>query len=277
VERFGGSTVLFVVCFFIYSLSHSFKKNQLELSMLNIIILTVIGINYLSFWESEGIITINILGILIVLIITLICGFVSLTRYAMRTMKDKLYEDKYDIKKIILVRFLFAPIVAIPTAASAAYALWQSSYSRMIKIGYFDYISITIFVLIIFFIVSILAIKKIPENFFHYLIDQKDKIENTNIKKYFYVGILITFIMGSVMEINRGFWGLWIASFILLFLIISTIWFLKKHYFGDSHDVDLNIDDVASLNIYRFMIRFGIIYVIMFPISFIILAIFLTH
>ena len=152
LERFGGSTVLFIFCYFIYFLSYAFKKNQLELSILNIIILTIIGINYLSSFKSETIFTINILNALSILLWVIYGCFIALTLYTIQTIKDKSYKDEYGIVGIILARFLFIPGLSIPIAITSAYAMMQNPYSKIIKVGYFDYVSISLFVLIVYFV-----------------------------------------------------------------------------------------------------------------------------
>jgi len=197
--------------------------------------------------------------------------------YTIQTIKDKSYKDEYGIVGIILARFLFIPGLSIPIAITSAYAMMQNPYSKIIKVGYFDYVSISLFVLIVYFVVTFFAIKKIPHNLFHCLIRQKDKMEIINLKKYFYLVLFIIFTLGSVMEINRAFWVLWIESIILLFLIISINWLLMRHCFEGYHCVDLNANNIASLNIYRFFIRYGIAFTIICPIYFTILAILLIR
>lgn len=247
----GGSTVLLMVCVFIYYLSFAYKKFQLELSLIVIVALILIGINYLAYVEIEK--TDPIKYIYIVSAFTLL-SFTLLMAFLVATIKNiknkeeaRIKKDVVEISKRIVQRLTFILFLSWFFVIFSGIGFLDNPNAAIVKEGLVKYVPLGAFWLVVSFIATVLNIKKI-ESYIFYALREKEKFNIRNVKKYLIGGVILFFVFGSGMEITRGFWLLWIETFLLFCLVMAACWTIWRYYFDDRVFVkEVNVDELKSI------------------------------
>lgn len=240
LEILGGSTILLTVCVFLSYLSFYYKKFQLELRTIIIAALILIGINYLAYIEIEK--TDPIKYIYIISAFTLL-SLILVIIFLVATRKNIKCKRKKEIKKVVievskkiferlsfilLLSWLFVVISGLVFFA----VFLNNPNAANLKEGWLKYVPLGTFWLGVAFIVTILNLRSI-ESYIFYTLQGKERFTIKNLKKYLIGGIILLFVFGSGMEVTRGFWFLWIETFLLFCLFIAACWTILRYYFDD--------------------------------------------
>jgi nitrate reductase NapE component len=262
LERLGGSAILLTVCAFVYYLSYSHKKVQLELSIIVVLTLTLVGLNYVAYIESEKICPFSyILGVFGILALLIIIFFLILNIRAIRVKNDetvRFQPNKMEIAKRVTHRISIFPILSLGFVIPSGFGFIIKPDSEIIRHGWIKYTPLAVFWLMAFFVIAFLNLKTIHENYMVCLLGEKQKLNIRNLKNNFLIGTLIVFVLGSGMEFSRGFWVLWIETVLLFALIILASWTIWKYLLEDSgYDIECDIEGISLEGLPSFASNFG--------------------
>lgn len=237
----GGSVMLgWLIAAFI-PLTLRIRKLSTEFSIIQLITATIMGINFLSYWEISGK-TINI-GYLFIFYGFL---FLMITRYLL--IVDLIFKnivqlnetDQYLIKQIR--RTLVSSVLFIGMIFSLCSGLMVHFIRKVEPVTYYNnpnlrlsYVAIAM--LIFFFLIAFIYLTKIKDEDIKGLLskaEEKYNLKNYDAKKiknYSLLTFVLIIILGSFIEIQRGMWVMWIETILLLALMSLIIWKIYKHFF----------------------------------------------
>ena len=236
----GGSITLMLIIATTVPLTFSMKNLANEFYIIQFIVAGIMGLNFLSYWEVATL-KINVIYLIIFysLLIWIILWYLVLTQRVLKN-KDQLNEsDQKLIKKIN--QTLTAPILFLGLQFSFfsglmiffIYKKEPQIYAKLyLKLSY-----VAIGWLIFFFFISLIYLKKISaENIKRLLANVEkqyylEKYDKRMIKKYLISILSFIFVVGSMIELQRGMWFMWIETILLLGLMSLIIWKIYKHAF----------------------------------------------
>jgi len=254
-EILGGSTILLTVYAFSYYLSVVYKKFRRELSIVIIAALILIGINYLAYIEisiTDPRINIYIIIGFIFLSLSLIISFlVAMTKNIGHKDEEEIKKDNMAISKRIFQRIAYilylSWIFVLISGLVFLAVIHENSSTATIKESWLKFVPLGAFWLVVAFTANIINLKKI-ESYIFYILQGRERINIVNLKKYLVGTVILLFAFGSGMEIVRGFWFLWIETFLLFCLFMASLWCILRYYFDDRIIVkEVEVDEIKTI------------------------------
>ena len=228
----GGTLIFFPLLALIYCFSYMYKRYQMELSVFALIVLSLIGINYLNYFENAG--KLSYFWILHIFCFLLIILIISFTILGLRPFSLNLdvveKEDFIDIKKKVSERLNLFLIFGLGFCIATGMPFLVKSDARLIEAGFIRFVPLAVFWLTISFVVTLINLKKI-EKYTAYLITRDNKLSFENYRKIFFIGLGVIILFGSGLEIQRGVWLLWIETILLFLLTLLSLWCVWQFVF----------------------------------------------
>ena len=244
----GGSLVFPIFIITTSLFSQIYKKYQIEVSAVGIILLTLLLTNFVDYLDKAN--KLQFIWIILIYCSVYFAGIAAFIFLALRPLLpigDNANKAEFvELKMRIFARLSFFPLISlfvfcIPTAFPYFYL--GLADRRFVDKDLVRYIPICTFWLTFSFLVTHILIWKIKEVFS--LLTK----ENTEIKFKYYnalflssLGIII--ILGSGLEIARGAWFLWIESILLVIMIFSTLWCIWRFVLSTNSKRDIHQHEI---------------------------------
>jgi hypothetical protein len=246
----GGTVVFLPLLAFIFFVSYVYKKFQMELSICSVIIITLNFINYLDYLEKNYEIPFDYVLVSFFLLFGIIIACFSYlgTRALVNKINLKHKNILKETKKRLNQRLTFFPILGIVFYIISAFPFLEKNDQIFIEKNIITYANLATLCLVLFFGITFLFVKKLDKYFVH-LVEKDNQLESRSYRKYLAIGIGIIFLLGSMVELARGAWSMWIGTFVLLlflFASIGSIWKsipIKTNY-HDLEGADLIIPEL---------------------------------
>ena len=253
-NAFGGSISFFILIPLLYVVSYSARKFKWEISLLNLSIICIAGINYINFLDISGIYTKMNLAILFgVLLLTVFLCFISvflmpLNFYSPPDQNEKVSLIRSNLKFIVLqyplVAFCYVVFMCLVFVGGEDFYSVRNNVVKMIPTAFFW--------APVFFIVINITLKKVKEGHINHIVKENniDIFDMPNIKAIYFVFAIVIFILGSLMELVRKDWLFWLENFVFLNAMIICLWKVYKHRIK-SQEVEKakmnDMDEITSL------------------------------
>jgi len=164
------------------------------------------------------------------------------------------YKNTDLLKKIELSRKvferigLFIPPVVLIYSLATYEPIRIVTYDRGIGINKskFMFIELSLFWIILSLILTLIFLKRFDDRIFAYLANIREKLEIPDFKKIMIITLVSSFVVGSVIEINRGMWILWLESYILFISFLLVMWKIYKPLFKGEY-VEISQEEVDSI------------------------------
>ncbi|MDY6844188.1 MAG: hypothetical protein SVW57_08890 [Thermodesulfobacteriota bacterium] len=261
----GGSIWLIVLMAFFYFVSYALRIFQKEITLLNIILILIIGINYLNYldlyetYSKENIaISFCILAILIFL-----CIYLAVLKPWTFPFEENRKDEvrailRLNLKAVVLryelFSFVYLLFICILFTSFHTHFTVSSNILRMIPIG---------FVCIIFTVFLMrFALGKIERAHLELIFNNEDsKFSDSLSLKTLLLGIVgVSFIFGSMIELVRNQWLLWLTSFGTATAIILLILQIYRHKVSPRKEISsISINGVKFLGTPQYWIKFAVI------------------
>jgi hypothetical protein len=114
-------------------------------------------------------------------------------------------------------------------------------------------------ILIVMSMITMVNLACIPEKYYLYALAGLERRKVPNIKKYFFLGISILFVVGCGMEIMRGNWLLWTATMFLLVSSILALWRIWKYILNANPEETVSVKAPEKMNDFAFAIKYLLI------------------
>ena len=224
----GGaiSFIIFVPIF--YYVSYFIKTAQLETTILNIVILLIIGINLLHGIDISRVYNKStiIIAYCSLIILMLISIYLSLSIH-LREFKNRREGNKNIIIKAnyraLLLKYTLFPFlyILVMCITFASFSNFSSVKTNVIKMIPLTFACITISLIILN-----LALRKIKTEHMNIIFHEAVYIFPKKFKflKFYSIFAGISFILGFIIEFARNEWFLWFESFLAINIILILIW-----------------------------------------------------
>lgn len=229
----GGGFSFIIICSFILLLSVLYKKFQPVLSAMAVISMTFAGLHYLAYLEVNKIIPFLYILILFssLTFLIFIC-FLFLNISPIRLKKGSpfsLQEKEIIIRKSILERFISFPLFGVVYGIPTGLSFIAGAKSRLIRENIINYSNIAITLIILSFLATIIILKRVDKKYFWYVLKDSKKENVFNLKRRFWIGMIILFIFGSIYELFRGYWFFWLGTYVAIICIVIASWQLWRY------------------------------------------------
>lgn len=252
LNRIGGSAAFIIFYCTLCAIIFKVKKWQTEINFLGIIILALIGINYISYIENE-----KSFSYVVILVLFAISSMILLHFYFMinidifKKNRDNQYksETKNDISKRIIERIVLYPIFLWILAIASGFAFIISPNASLIKYG-LEYLHISLFWILISLGMSLFLLKSMNEKYVIYAMGETKKYKLPDLfKPAIKILFILYLIISFGMELMRGYWIIWFETNILFVLIILNSWSIWKHLFVEPliKDTEIKTNELKSI------------------------------
>jgi len=249
---YGGSLVfvpLYAILLFISLNSRIYKK---EISVYMIICVVMLGYNKIAYLEANKVYEVSRLFMAIYLLtfMTIIWSLivVKLAFEYSKALSESLRPNQTEIKQQIFSRYFLI-------MAASIVAVWITGHAFTLSPIYFDYLYckmplslIAILILILFSLITIAVIKRIPEKYFMYAFLGHERVKVHNIRIYYVLCVILIFIIGSGMELLRGSWLLWVGTMFLFVVITESFWNTWRYVLDKTSEEIIDYETLLPLN-----------------------------
>jgi hypothetical protein len=275
----GGSMIFLLVFALIHYLFFRYKKFQVELLLLTLISISLMGINYLAYLEAANVYPYLyvMIGFAISFLVIITCFNAINTRAIKIKSTGKgltLQEKRAEIFKKVYGRYVLFPFESMIYAVfpGFVFALSQET-NELLQQAWIKYLPLGLFWMIVAFIVTIISLKTINKNYILYLISKKERFKILKIRRYFVIGAVVVFLLGTVIEMGRGLWIIWLESYLLFIFIIIASWQIWRYFF-EHHRFDskkVNLKGLKSVWDFDFVFKYVGICILVFAIYLVVL------
>jgi hypothetical protein len=252
VYALGGTISLIILLLIFYYISYVLKIFQLNVTLLSILLLLLIGINYLNYYDFYELYTqktiIVFYCVLIVLILICLC-FALITPLSYSHHADQYIKIRQNFKLIVFNNTMF-PFVYV-LFICIIFSSFQEAFplgKKIIKLIPTSLVCIPIFLLLLQFILN----KRIKDDHLDLIFKKAKKIDPSkklNLKSIYTVLMCVLFVLGSIIELIRNEWILWIGTFVTINISVILLWNMYQHRPMHDQDIPLvKVDNVESLN-----------------------------
>lgn len=264
-QCFGGSFVYILLYGYLFYVTVCYKKYQKEISFLMIVCLIMLWYNKIVYYEINDSSRINITFYNIYVLIFLLALWTSLmARLPFRYPKldrSLLKQRQIDMIKSILLRFSMVILCVLPVWTTGMNLKKSPVYLSCLQ-AKFTMSFVAILFLILFISIQMRIMAKIPARNYSYALAGVEKSKLPLVKKYFRYGFTVLFLIGSVMEIMRGFWFFWLGTAVLSLLLAASLWNVWKYVLDDDSDAGRSTDLPMPLNDGVFVVKvMGILFI----------------
>lgn len=241
----GGSMIFLLVFALIHYLFFRYKKFRAELLLLTLILISLIGINYLAYIEAANIYPyLHVMIGFSIFFLVIIVSFTIINTRAIKIKRNKnesaAQEKRGELFRRIYGRYIIFPLESIVYAVFPGFVFALSTETgELLQQARIKYLPLGLFWMIVAFIAAFVSLKTIDKNYILFLIAGKKKFKIPKIKRLFVVGAVVVFLLGTIIEMARGLWIIWIESYVLFIFIIIACWQIWRYFFED-HRLDLN-------------------------------------
>jgi len=218
------------------------KSLSLELSYAALVILGIIGINYLANLEMiKGFLSPSYSYLFLGCLIWILYWFWKVF-FSLLKRSERLDETFKRIKnRLILISavsfFISIPFGAIITVNYKMLQIYSPlTIKNMANNLFFKYTTISLGLVILALCISfIYLLKTSKEDLKKVVMEEKNNIIKFNvdkIKRHFMVVFFASIFVGSIFETKRGMWVFWIETILLVGLMSLIIWKLYQHVFS---------------------------------------------
>lgn len=261
----GGSIWLMVLVTFFYFVSYALGIFQKEITLLNIILILIIGINYINYLDLYGTYSKESIAIsfcILAVFILLCIYFVIVKPWTFpfdENQRDKVRAVlRQNLKAIVLkyelVSFIYLLFICIIFTTFHSHFTTTSKILRMIPIAL---ISITITV-----VLMRSSLGKIERAHLELiLINEETQLpERLNFKALLLGIVGVSLVFGSMIELARNQWLLWLTSMSITIAIILLILQMYSHKIPlGKETVAISIDDVKMLSTLTYWIKLAVL------------------
>jgi hypothetical protein len=235
----GGSLMLSSIIYMLIYLRRVIKPLALELSAAALMVTGLVVFNFLSRWEISG----NNIDMTYLTISYICLYFFMATSSAILVLPfkkiDSVSETEHPIYRKIMQTlkmpmYVFGLVFAMLSGLMVYFILEHEPNAALsyplLKITYVAILWLVIALLVIFIYLSKIKDNDIRKIF----LEEKLNIVNYDIKKvknYFKIFFSLLILLGSIIEMQRGMWVMWMETIMLLGLMASIVWKIYKHTF----------------------------------------------
>lgn len=261
----GGSIWLIVLITFFYFASYALRIFQKEITLLNIILILIIGINYLNYFDINGTYSKENIAIsfCILAVCILLCIYLAILKPWIFSFEENRRDKvravlRLNLKAVILkyelFSFLYFLFICIIFTSFFSHFSTTSKILRMIPTA--------LICLMVALVLMKFALEKIELAHLEIIFKNEEvKLpENFNLKTLIFGIIAVSFIFGSMIELVRNQWLLWLTSFGTATAIILLILQTNTHKISQGKETKpININDVKILGTPQYWIKLGVV------------------
>ncbi len=233
IEGIGGSIIFIPVIPFLILLSFAIKPITPHI---NYFVLTLVGVlilNYFAYLEMAGIkLDINYQLIYIFCVIATLLFYMKSVLSLVKPIDifENFNKDIGSKLAIILFSPLFISVGFIVVIMVNAKPSLFSKYNKVL-----NYSNLNFTFIILGLLISLIYLLKISDSDIKkILIDEKDQIQKYSLDKFrklFKLSLVFIISFGSLIEINRGLWLLWIETVLIISLMSIILWKFYRNIF----------------------------------------------
>ena len=224
----GGSYAIFYLALSVQFLRISFKTFRQEINTISHILLLLTLSNYVASLEATSGVSNKILLVAsaLVTIIVILTSKTVIWPYRAREIDNESSSFKIEIRKRVF------EITAIrPVAIAVFYTTISAAIiSGLLKVTPHFKTSMRFSCVVLFWLAVALSIglrgaRKIPEDYFFYLANRKERLNAIFFRKFFLYISVGTLLIGTFIEIAiRGLLLMWFISWLVILLILLLCW-----------------------------------------------------
>jgi hypothetical protein len=251
----GGSISLIMVLPGIYYVSYFQKTYQIEMTYISTVLVIIIGVNLLNYVDiyeeyQKSTLTIFYIALLVLTLFTvclMLINQLSTSNYFDISEKKALLTQNY---KLIVINYtllsgLYAMSICLAFNSSQDFNSVKNNILKMIPISYLC-IPASLFALKA-------ALKRLDDKYQLKTIlktKELDSLDKIKLKTQYIIFMLILFVIGTIVELVRKEWLMWIGSFITFNIAaLLALYVLKlratQHEKSSDH-VNVTIDKLTS-------------------------------
>jgi len=251
VNAFGGSIVLILLSFIIIIISSLIDNYKLQVSFFNLLITSLLLINFLSFIETNNLLSVDYLcGAWFLLNITI--AFIFYYFCFMLIQSRKMKTDDNDLVRLAVQTKVLEPIILFPIIVSTFIVITGLNLrNKLLIVDIYE--PLLAFLMTLWIIIGFLAIifvfnKLIKDKYFSYLMAGTNKILVSKYKLKFIICVAIIITIGSGAEIVRGWWFLWFETIVFLIVIVFASYSIARHILQDTNvNREVNPNEIVSI------------------------------
>jgi hypothetical protein len=200
-----------------------------ELSLFSLIPLLLMGLNFIAYIENRNGFSIAVIigAVACTLLIHWLILFLVKRPFCLKE-KNRLLEVKIDFVKKIAYLFAQSIMILIPflLATVAIFMVMKDTNNIIFEKRFLNFTSFCLFWLLISLMYNLLVLKKnrkyVDQSFVKTVLKKAEV--STKFFKLIPIVIITTLIIGSGFEIQRGYWLLWVISYLTFLVLIIFEW-----------------------------------------------------
>ena len=263
----GGSLIFFSVIVYLVYISIIRKDYVIECRTLSLVLFMLMLINYLAQLENSSRYSIGIETTIVVITVTVSFMVLHITVKPLRLKQTvDISIEKKELKKRIY--YLMSHSVFI-TMLFSAFTLAGLIGMRIIgnecslNIAKF---SLSWFAIGLAGVLVLMTRWTYLDSYIASIVVNKSQNNGAKLKKWFFPAAIVILLLGSVFELQRGYWFLWFISWLVITLVVTMIWKVWKFVFkrespqADNIDMD-KVKKLPSLTDSLYMLKLAIVMV----------------
>jgi hypothetical protein len=238
IYELGGSVILLITISGLVLFSLLKKNLASELSFITFIITGLIILNYFGYQEVSGMklrfeyALIFILCVALTLVF-IMAAFIKLLKPDTAVNNNRRFKNELAI--ILAAPMFISTTFIVVVLSTFSLAQEENILSRNPIHRYTD---MALFFIIAGLIVSLIYLSKIKDDAIKQVFREEKyhsiRFDSRKVGKYLKLVLILSFLLGSIIEMNRGLWILWIETNIAMALISMILWKAYKHVFYKS-------------------------------------------
>jgi len=234
----GGSLA---ICFFILALVPLlFQLRELSsvFVMLSIVLFGILVMNFLSYLENAKAITVPyivIFGLLTLLITAFFYWTICWPLELLETLNDAENKILNQIQRIVLAPSIFIGLAFVTFSSLMILFIRDADRYLYNNASYLRGFYISFAGIVFCFLISFIYLRKISDQDIRKLISEdKSKLipfDARKFRKWFLIIFCWFVINGSLLEIGRNMWPIWIETILLVGIMSMILWKIYKHVF----------------------------------------------
>jgi len=230
----GGTLIFMSIIGINYYFSIIYKQFAVELGLFSLSLVSLMGLNFLAYIEyANGFSETILIGTLVAtFIIAITILYLTNSPFGPReTSNSPIF--RIELRKRITGLIGHSSAVAFGFPVITASVFMGIRDEPIIKENVLSFPTLSLMWVVIGLMLGLALMRKQKDlnNYIRYLVVKKSEINIAFLKKWFFPINIGIFIVGLVFEINRGFWFLWLYSWLAFLLILILGWKIWKYVF----------------------------------------------